>query len=199
MKLTRVVISIALGVNSLAIVTWVLMERCSSTCAIPTRIAVRGETGVWTLGGANATGVWWRLAEQTSQLRAAQGDLETTAGEWDDGRTSGWCLLEPTPTRTASIAVGWPAPWILWRFSAQSSTEAFPPSPEVADEIEGLTRGIDRALQGQGRVTFTRAVAGMATIALTLTSLAWWLILSRLSNTKHRNDQVNKEIHRGAK
>ncbi len=197
--LRRVVIAVVLGGISIAALTFVLMDRCSSVRAIPTRFAVRGATSVWTLGGSDATGVWWRLAEQTAQLRVSQGDLESTAGEWDDGTTSGWCLLEPAPARTASIAVGWPAPWILWRFSAQTSTEAFPPSPEIADEIEGLVRGVDRVLQGQGRMTFTPAVVGMATLAITLASLFWWLILSRLPNAKHRNDQVDKEIHRGTK
>ncbi len=199
MTLRRAVIAVLLGGVSIASATWVLMDRCSSIEALPARFAIRGATSVWTLGGSDATGVWWRLAEQTAELRVAQADLEATSGEWDDGATSGWCLLERAPARTASIAVGWPAPWILWRFSASTSTEAFPPSPEVADEIEGMVRGVDRVLQGQGRMAFTPAVTGMATLALTLSSLVWWLLLGRLSNTKHRNDEIHKEIHRSPK
>ncbi|MSR69667.1 MAG: hypothetical protein EXS17_04900 [Phycisphaerales bacterium] len=192
MRLARVVIALVLGVLSLATATWVLMDRCSNLTSIPPRFAVRGGTSVWTLSGADATGIWWRLAQQTSDLRVAQADIEATSGQWDDGVTTGWCLLEPTPWRTASIAVGWPEPWILWRFSAQTSTEAFPPSPEVADEIEGLIRGVDRALQGEGQIAFTPASAGMALLATTLASFAWWLLLRRLPNAKQRNDHVDK-------
>ncbi len=200
-------VAVVLATLSVALATWILMDRLASSesiaTSIPGRIAVRGGTNVWTLGGADATGVWWRLAQQTADLRVAQADLEVTAGEFDDGTRQGWCLLAPHPARTASIAVGWPAPWILWRFAAHSSTEAFPPSPEIADEIEGITRGVERALKGEGRIAFTARVAAMALTVITLASCGWWwlvrrLLRHRLSNAKHRDDQVHKEIHRRA-
>ncbi len=196
-------IATLLGLLTLSVVTWVLMDRCGSPESIPSRIAIRDGRRVWVLAGADAEGIRWRVAQQIADLQVPQADLDTIAPQWDDGVIAGWCTLGPAPARTAALAVGWPKPWVLWRFSAHTSTEGFPPSPEVADEIEGIARGIEHALTGDGTLTWTPQTLSMALTAIASFTVVWWLIVrllaQRLPATNQRNDQVDKEIHHSAK
>lgn len=184
------VAAIVLAIAVVALFTWVLLDRIASPRTVQSGMMVKHGTSVWIFGGADALGLRWRNAQQTGILQSAREDLGGSDGEWSDGISDGWCELSPAPMRTGSLAVGWPSPWIIWRFSSEKPTDSFPPSPEVADQIQVLTTAANRVLAGEGNITMnfsTTLSAVSATVPLAV--FVWWLLVMRL---------IRRRLKRGA-
>lgn len=184
-------IAIGLGIATVAFCTWVFLDRLTNPYATDSGVLVRRGTGVWNYCAAETVGIRWRNAEQTTSLRVPRENLGGSEGDWSDESTSGLCELAESPIRTGALAVGWPTPWILWRFSADSALQSFPPWPETADSVESLKRAVARVLAGEGRVTMTGRTAWAGAFATTLSSVAWWIIVQALVRA-HRGRRATR-------
>ncbi|MSR44298.1 MAG: hypothetical protein EXS15_02940 [Phycisphaerales bacterium] len=173
----RICISLVMGLASCALCTWLLLDRAGEASATASDFLVRHGTGVWITGGADATGVHWRNAQQSGRLQTVIDDLGGGEGEWNDGVLQGWCDLSPAPLRTGALAVGWPFPWVIWRFSASESIESFPPNPDGADQVQAMKRAITRILDGAHAPTTTPSTSRVAAIFMVGASMAWWIVI----------------------
>lgn len=188
-----IMLAIMLAITLVALCTGVFLDRMAAQRTVQSGVIVKHGTGVWIFGGADALGLRWRNAQQTATLQSAREDLGGSDGEWSDGISDGWCVLSPAPIRTGALAVGWPSPWIIWRFSSEKSTDSFPPSPEVADQIQVLTTAVNRVLAGEGHITMNFSTTISAVIAtVTLSVFVWWLLMGSLPNLQCRDDPVDK-------
>jgi hypothetical protein len=142
---------------------------------IQTDIVVRNGTSVWLVGGADAFGLSWRCADQTTNLQVARSDLDVINGQWTSGDVDGWCLLLPTPVRTGALAVGWPSPWMVWRFSSDNERDWFPRPNEKAVQIEEIRTAVSRIYVG-GHLTMSPATIRIAAAVIT-SSAGWWILI----------------------
>lgn len=163
--LGRLAIAITLACATVATITWVVLDGTAEPLAIDQRILVRDGSRVWLSGGSDEWAMRWRFAQPLGDLHSPQVDLEYGTGEWAWNGERGWCELS-TSARTGALAVGWPLPWIAWRFAATDPAQAFPPSPEVADGVQGMAEAAQRVLSGEGSLVWDGAL--MATLGTTV-------------------------------
>jgi len=169
-------IAFILGLMTISLCTTLFVSLVIGACPIQTDIVVRNGTSVWLVGGADALGLYWRSADQTTDLQVPSSDLHAAEGQWADGDSDGWCLLLPTPVRTGALAVGWPSPWIIWRFSSANERDWFPRPNEKAVQIEEMSTAVSRIYVG-GHITMSPATIGVATAVIITSSAGWWILI----------------------
>lgn len=179
----RVLIALGLAVATTGVATWGFLDRVIDPVGVNQRVIIRDGTRIWTGAGANALGMRWRFAQPLGDLQVAQVDVEADSDEWMWTGMAGWCELSTT-ARTGALAVGWPWPWINWRFAASEATEAFPPPPEIADEVAGVADAARRVLEGEGMLAWTPRIAIALFLTITMLTVAWWSVLMFAAKAK---------------
>ena len=169
-------IAFILGLLTISLCTALFVSLVIGARPIQTDIVVRNGTSVWLVGGADALGLYWRSADQTADLQVPSSDLHAAKGQWADGDSEGWCLLLPTPVRTGALAVGWPSPWMVWRFSSENERDWFPRPNEKAVQIEEIHTAVSRIYVG-GHLTMSPATIGVATAVIITSSAGWWILI----------------------
>ncbi len=171
-------IALVLGVLSIAITTWIFLVSIVSPQVVHSDVIIRNGTNLWITGGADALGLRWRNAQQITSLSVAQNDLGGIDQEWSDGVSNGWCELASAPIRTGALSIGWPLPWIICRFSAEKSIDSFPPSPEIADQIQVLTTASNRVVSWNGQFVMNTKTVLSALISTFVSACVWWSLLT---------------------
>ena len=169
-------IALFLGLMTLLLCTALFISLVIGARPIQADIIVRDGTSVWLVDGADAFGLSWRSADQTTDLQVPSSDLDAAKGQWADGDSDGWCLLLPTPVRTGALAVGWPLPWMVWRFSSENERDWFPRPNEKAVQIEEMSTAVSRIYVG-GHLTMSPATIGVATAVIITSSAGWWILI----------------------
>ena len=169
-------IALFLGLTTLLLCTALFISLVIGARPIQTDIIVRDGTSVWLVDGADAFGLSWRSADQTTDLQVPSPDLHAAKGQWTDVDSDGWCLLLPTPVRTGALAVGWPLPWMVWRFSSENERDWFPRPNEKAVQIEEMSTAVSRIYVG-GHLTMSPATIGVATAVIITSSAGWWILI----------------------
>ncbi len=169
-------ISLILGITSIALCILFFLTIVFNPRPIQNNIIVRNGTSVWLVGGADALGLSWRSAEQTTNLQIARGDLDATSGQWTDGTTDGWCKLLPAPVRSGALTVGWPSPWIIWRFSNEKIGEWFPRSFNSANQVEEIESAAKSVLEN-GHIATNPRTLSSAAISILASSAVWWILI----------------------
>lgn len=180
------VVAIAFGLATMIFATWVFLDRLSDPHATDAGVLVRHGVGVWNYSGADAVGIRWRNAQRSTSLQVSTENLGGFAGEWDDGASTGWCLLAEAPLRTGALAVGWPSPWVVWRFWAKESIESFPPTAETADPVFSMTRAVTLVLDGDGQLAVTRSTTMSAILTLVATTGLWTVAIIMLLRSRQK-------------
>ncbi len=186
-------LALILGVMTTALCTLLFLSLVLNPRSIQNDIIVRGGTSVWLVSGSDATGLSWRTAEQTTNLQVPSLDLDANKGQWSDGVSDGWCELLPAPTRSGALAVGWPFPWIIWRFSNEKIGEWFPRPLDNTDQVVEIAAATKRIFDG-GHITMNSATSLVA-VAVILTLSTLWLILIRvvIASRKKSNSSAISE------
>lgn len=174
-------ISLILGINTIALCVLFFLTIVFNPRPIQNNIIVRNGTSIWLVGGADAIGLSWRSAEQTTNLQIARGDLDATSGQWTDGSSDGWCKLLPAPVRSGALAVGWPLPWIIWRFSNEKKGEWFPRSFETANQVEEIESAAKSVLDN-GQIAMNLKTFSAAAISILTASAVWWILIRTSQN-----------------
>lgn len=178
-------ISLILGLMTLSLCTALFVSLVIGARPIQTDIVVRNGTTVWLVGGADALGLFWRSADQTTDLQVPSPDLHAAKGQWSDGDSDGWCELLPWPTRTGALAVGWPSPWIVWRFSSANERDWFPRPNEKAVQIEEINTAVSRIYVG-GHLTMSLESFSAAAISILAASAVWWILIRTSQKLIHK-------------
>ena len=178
-------ISLILGSMTLSLCTALFVSLVIGARPIQTDIVVRNGTTVWLVGGADALGLFWRSADQTTDLQVPSPDLHAAKGQWSDGDSDGWCELLPWPTRTGALAVGWPSPWIVWRFSSANERDWFPRPNEKAVQIEEMNTALSRIYVG-GHLTMSLESFSAAAISILAASAVWWILIRTSQKLIHK-------------
>ncbi len=106
---------------------------------------------LWRGSGAQVTsvircGYQW-FASQDSVFGAEWVNLQPSSAlrskELIDGDLPNWAEptapIEPVERlRIGALAVGWPVPWVAWKFETSSPTDLFPPFAEIDDQDTSL-------------------------------------------------------------
>ena len=169
-------IAFIFGLMTISLCTTLFISLVIGARPIQTDIVVRNGTSVWLVGGADALGLYWRSADQTADLQVPSSDLNAAKGQWADGDSDGWCLLLPTPVRTGALAVGWPLPWMVWRFSSENERDWFPRPNEKAVQIEEMSTAVSRIYVG-GHLTMSLKSFGVAAAVILTSSAVWWILI----------------------
>lgn len=178
-------ISLILGINTIALCVLFFLTIVFNPRPIQNNIIVRNGTSIWLVGGADAIGLSWRSAEQTTNLQIARGDLDATSGQWTDGSSDGWCKLLPAPVRSGALAVGWPLPWIIWRFSNEKKGEWFPRSFETANQVEEIESAAKSVLDN-GQIAMNLKTFSAAAISILTASAVWWILIRTSQKLIHK-------------
>ncbi len=169
-------IALFFGLMTLLLCTALFISLVIGARPIQTDIIVRDGTSVWLVDGADAFGLSWRSADQTTDLQVPSPDLHAAKGQWTDVDSDGWCELLPWPTRTGALAVGWPSPWMVWRFSSGNERDWFPRPNINADQIEEMSTAVSRIYVG-GHLTMSLESFGVAAAVILTSSAAWWILI----------------------
>ena len=164
------------GIMTIVLCTVLFLSLVYGARPIQNDIVVRDGTRVWIVGGDDALGLSWRCADPTTDLQVPSPDLDSAIGQWTNGDSDGWCLLLPTPTRTGALAVGWPLPWIIWRFSSGNERDWFPRPSENAVQVEEITSAASRIFV-TGHITMSPTTIGVAAAAIVTSSAGWWILI----------------------
>ncbi len=177
----RLAIAIMLAAATLAAAGWIAWSEPRNLQSGGTALVVRDGTATWSLQRASALGLAWWCAERGSALTTPTADIGEAPLEWDSQSPQGWTMLSREAARTALLELGWPRPWMAWRFTMHRVETIFPPSPEVSDEVIVLRDAWARAMNGEGDLTFANDWASWPIVLLTTTTVAWFAILETLS------------------
>ncbi len=169
-------LALFLGLMTISLCTGLFVFLVIGARPIQTDIVVRDGTNIWLVGGADAFGLFWRSADQTTDLQVSSPDLHAAKGQWTDGDSDGWCELLPWPTRTGALAVGWPSPWIVWRFSSANERDWFPRPNEKAVQIEEIRTAVSRIYVG-GHLTMSPESMSVAVSVILASSAVWWILI----------------------
>ena len=162
---SRIIASAILALLALAIVAWQAAESTVSAEPLPTQLAIRNGTHAWMVKGAASWGARWHLAEPIRGLVVQTEDLGRVPQQYDDQREGGWRLLGQDVLRTGLLEVGWPRPWIGWRFAVTDPLVSFPPPVEASDETTTIVEALRRVGMGEGRLVVTTTSIGWALTA----------------------------------
>ncbi len=180
-NLRQLVIATTLGLVALAIVAWQAIESASDAEPLPTQLVVREGTHAWTVNGAASWGARWHLAEPIRGLVVQTEDLGVVPEHYDDRATGGWHLLGHDVLRTGLLEIGWPRPWIAWRFKVTDPLVAFPPQVEASDETTTIVEAVRRVGTGEGTRVVTATSLGWALIAYLFCFCACYALLEGFS------------------
>lgn len=173
----RLVAACALALASIMVAGWVALAYPSDTRPLGTRLVVRESTHAWIVASASAVGITWHLAESARPLTVPIKDVESLPIDWDDPGDDGWKLLSRRHSRTGILLIGWPAPWIGWRFGTEDPSALFPPAPEVSDESAVLQDACRRVLLGEGQAVIAPKAALRIAPWFVLFAVFWYAVI----------------------
>ena len=177
----RIVLALTLGLASLITTGVLALIDTSRAVSQGSQLVVRDATHTWMVTGASTWGLRWRLAESTRDLAVPTVDIGDAPTQYDDLRASGWRFLSRESPRTGLLELGWPVPWMAWRFHTQDQGAIFPPAIEASDEVTVLEEASRRGRDGEGVRVFrprTTLWGGLVFLGFTC---AWFAILQRLN------------------
>ncbi|MBM4113251.1 MAG: hypothetical protein FJ253_07735 [Phycisphaerae bacterium] len=189
---------IALGVATTLLLGRMALDGADRATGSSSSMLVRNGTELWFVRRLTSFGLEWINCERSWPPLANEATTMIDIPSWAIPPNA---PVEATELRVATLAVGWPAPYLVRQWTVTRQTEIFPLPVELDDGADSLRRAAERLRQSdpaQRRILWRGAILDVGVLSLAWLVVGWTgATLYRVLHGKQRNDEADEQQERG--
>lgn len=195
-RLLLTISSLSLGVIATLVVAWWALASADQASSMSTTIMIRGGTEAWLVRRLDSFGLIWVNGERLRPALVNPAPDFNDLPAWATPSSDAW-PIDASP-RVATLAVGWPAPFVTRQWSTISLSQIFPLQVDLDDGRDSLRRAAGRFMERDDapprRILWRGLIINVGLFSLAAAAVGWilHLLLRTLLHRQERDDPAHE-------